>query len=180
MSRPRTLTDEVILDRLGAFLASRDGVSPWTLAEAGRQVGLTPAGLLKRFGSRQGMLVALSTRWIEQIPTGPSGGDPLVELTGWVTAKGAGGRPLIGRLTDLVADLADPVLTGLLVKGWAREREYVAELLGELDLPGLPDPAVGAAVLLDCLTGAGLRAGTGDEDHSDPQQILTTFLEVWA
>jgi AcrR family transcriptional regulator len=59
MPRPRTASDAEILE--GATRAiSRLG--PWrmTLADVAREVGLSPATLLQRFGSKRGLLLALA------------------------------------------------------------------------------------------------------------------------
>lgn len=183
MARPRVLSDDEVLDRLAAFLTDRRSVEPWTLAEAGARIGMTSAGLVKRFGSRQGLVAALSDRWVRAIPAGPvRPGDVESELLSWVTDRGASqAQPLTlaTRLAQLVGDLSDPVLAGLLVEGWRREQAYVASLLALHDLRRLPDPAQGAALLFDALCGANLRAGAGDPAHTDPERVLQSFLEVW-
>lgn len=178
------MSDDEVLDRLVDFLNGREGLRAWTLAEAGGAIGLSPAGLLKRFGSRNGLLAALSTRWVAGIPGSPRRPeDPEGELAAWVASKAEleDGRrvPLVTRLSQLVGDLADPVLAALLVEGWRRERAYVAALLTAHDLARLPDPDLAAALLLDALTGAGLRSGAGDGAQAEPQQIFETLMEAW-
>ena len=68
MVRPRRLDDDALLERVADALQQRSSLTPWTLAEIAGQVGLSPAGLLKRFGSRRGVLLALSRRWIDSVP----------------------------------------------------------------------------------------------------------------
>lgn len=58
--RLRTLSDEQVLERVGAALGQSG--SAWTLAGAAAVAGLHPATLIKRSGSRHGLLVALSRR----------------------------------------------------------------------------------------------------------------------
>jgi AcrR family transcriptional regulator len=56
--RHRTVTDAEI--QAGAARAiARVGPAALTLADVGREVGLSPATLLQRFGSKRGMLLAL-------------------------------------------------------------------------------------------------------------------------
>lgn len=57
--RPRTVTDEAILAAVHRAI-SRVGPSGLTLREVGREVGLSPATLLQRFGSKRGLLLALA------------------------------------------------------------------------------------------------------------------------
>ncbi|MEJ5914007.1 hypothetical protein WDV86_06170 [Pseudokineococcus sp. 1T1Z-3] len=47
------MTDEEVLDRISAAV----GDSPWTLTGAAQAAGLHPATLIKRFGSREGVLL---------------------------------------------------------------------------------------------------------------------------
>jgi AcrR family transcriptional regulator len=59
MPRPRTASDVEILE--GTIRAiSRVGPARLTLTEVGREVGLSPATLLQRFGSKRGLLLALA------------------------------------------------------------------------------------------------------------------------
>jgi AcrR family transcriptional regulator len=59
--RPRTVTDDEIL---AATARAMSKVPPtrFTLAEVAREVGLAPATLLQRFGSKRGLLLALSSQ----------------------------------------------------------------------------------------------------------------------
>lgn len=59
--RPRTVTDD---DILAATARAMSKVPPtrFTLADVAREVGLAPATLLQRFGSKRGLLLALSAQ----------------------------------------------------------------------------------------------------------------------
>jgi AcrR family transcriptional regulator len=59
--RPRTVTDDEIL---AATARAMSKVPPtrFTLAEVAREVGLAPATLVQRFGSKRGLLLALSSQ----------------------------------------------------------------------------------------------------------------------
>lgn len=57
--RPRTVTDEAILTAT-ATVVSRLGPARLTLADIGREVGLSPATLLQRFGSKRALLLKLA------------------------------------------------------------------------------------------------------------------------
>lgn len=59
MGRPRTASDGDILG--AAFrVVSRLGPGGLTLAEVAKEVGLSPAALVQRFGSKRGLLLALA------------------------------------------------------------------------------------------------------------------------
>jgi AcrR family transcriptional regulator len=59
--RPRTVTDD---DILAATARAMSKVPPrrFTLADVAREVGLAPATLVQRFGSKRGLLLALSAQ----------------------------------------------------------------------------------------------------------------------
>ena len=59
--RPRTVTDDEILAATGRAM-SRVPPTRFTLAEVAREVGLAPATLVQRFGSKRGLLLALSAQ----------------------------------------------------------------------------------------------------------------------
>jgi AcrR family transcriptional regulator len=58
MGRPQTVTDQEIFAATGRAVA-RVGPAKLTLALVGREVGLTAAALVKRFGSKRGLLLGL-------------------------------------------------------------------------------------------------------------------------
>jgi AcrR family transcriptional regulator len=57
--RPRTVTDDEILEA-AAHVIGRLGPTRFTLADVGERVGLSPATLLQRFGSKRGLMLALA------------------------------------------------------------------------------------------------------------------------
>jgi AcrR family transcriptional regulator len=59
--RPRTVTDDQILAATARAM-SRVPPTRFTLAEVAREVGLAPATLVQRFGSKRGLLLALSAQ----------------------------------------------------------------------------------------------------------------------
>lgn len=114
---------------------------------------LSPAGLLKRFGSRQGILVALSRKWIDSIPDSPDGQTtPGSELRRWVEQRFSPDGP-------------ERVAQGL-------------ALLGQARLPRLSDPNRGACLLFDALNGAMLRHAT-EPTAPSPAQTLDDPMETW-
>jgi AcrR family transcriptional regulator len=57
--RQRTISDEKVLEAANAAI-SRVGPAKFTLADVGRQAGLSPATLVQRFGSKRGLVLALA------------------------------------------------------------------------------------------------------------------------
>jgi AcrR family transcriptional regulator len=60
MARPRTVSDEGILAATIRAM-TRLGPVKLTLADVADEAGLSPAALIKRFGSKRGLLLAVST-----------------------------------------------------------------------------------------------------------------------
>lgn len=181
MVRPRRDHQDVLLNRIASALNRRQSLAPWTLTEIAPDAGLSPAGLLKRFGSRQGILVALSRRWIESIPEAPRHDRmPEEELRSWVSQRvtPSGVDEVARGLINLLDDLADEQLSALLAEGWAKEINYVAVLLSRSRLSRLDDQQRGARLLFDCLNGAALRRAVKPHS-SDPLTVLDDLLEAW-
>lgn len=65
--RPRTTPDAVILDAL-ARVVSRVGPAKLTLGEVAAEAGHSPAGLVQRFGSKRGLLLAFARRNAAEVP----------------------------------------------------------------------------------------------------------------
>lgn len=183
MARPRETSDAELLDRVGSVLARRESLERWSLAEVGRGAGVVPATLVKRFGSRRGLLLALSRSWVESVPADlPSGGvTPHRALYDWVAdafaPAGTRGAAVAG-IQMLLEDLADAELTELLREGWRRQLAHLARLLAAAAPPRLSDPDQAAGVLFDALTGARLRAAAGDTAPT-PTETLDLFWRAW-
>lgn len=61
MARPRTIDDDAILDA-AMRAVGRVGPGHLTLAEVASEAGLAPATVVQRFGSKRGLLLAISRR----------------------------------------------------------------------------------------------------------------------
>lgn len=184
MARPQRASDEEIVARIAHHLGSRDWpASSWSLAEVAPAAGLSPAGLVKRFGSRAGLLRALGDHWVTTIPDAPQlPGRPLEELRQFARDGFAAptAAAAIGGLGDLLADLADDSARAVLREGLERQVSYVALLVEHLALPRTGDPVRAAALLLDALHG-GLIRRSAEEDGASPtpDRTINTFLEWW-
>lgn len=176
------MTDEEVLDRIAAAV----GDSPWTLTGAAEAAGLHPSTLIKRFGSRDGVLLALSRRWVAAVPTGPAGEDPHGELVAWaasLSVRGLAPAAVLARLDMLAEDLRTPELRKLLHQGWRRQIDHLAVLVqAAVDcghLQTTTPPALVARLLLDTASGALLRAAVApNPTDADPCTAVHDLLEA--
>ena len=114
MVRPRTVTDETLLDAAAAAVAAV-GPTALTLAEIGSRVGLSPATLVQRFGSKRGLLLALARHSADALPNqlrlaagapAPAAAliDSLTSLADSITTS----AQFANHLAFLLLDLTDP------------------------------------------------------------------------
>jgi len=114
MGRPRTASDEEVLAGAARAIA-RVGPTRLTLADVGCEVGLAPATLVQRFGSKRGLMLALVRHSTLNATDGfadasASSGQPLRAVVDAMAAKTEGLTPeaLSNHLAFLQLDLADP------------------------------------------------------------------------
>ena len=182
--RPRSNTDDELLDKVSGALSAREAMGHWTLAEVGAEIGVHAATLVKRFGSKKGLLLALSRRWIDAMPTEPQTTAPLDELIAWAeeTFSHAHDRTAaVSGLNFLMRDLADDELAACLRQGWQRQADYVSSLLRTAALKNAPDPDRAGVLVVDALNGALLRASAHPHPRSahGTKTTITTLLEAW-
>lgn len=183
MARPRTLSDEQILHRVSTALEQAQ--TAWTLNGAAVAAGLHPATLIKRFGSRHGLLLALSRRWVESLPTTATTLDPHAELLAWTASISTGqdsSAQLLARMEMLGEDLRDDELRLLLHQGWSKNTTYLTDLVQRCQnhhhvTSRLPAGTI-ACLLLDTAHGGLLRATAHpDPAQARPGRTLTALLE---
>ncbi len=134
MPRPRTVDDETILDAALALI-HRDGPERLTFAALAAEVGLSPATLVQRFGTKRGLLLATSRRGLS-IWTGAfarvKARTPLATIEA-ALAEGTHGITSRAELANSVAflqlDLSDEELGALAREGALAVRRRVRELL---------------------------------------------------
>lgn len=115
MPRTRTRSDADILEAT-ARVVSRLGPARFTLADVGEEVGLSPATLLQRFGSKRGLLLAfvssstadLAREFEEARAAHPSPLDALRTALIRMTRYFEGPEALANNLAFLQQDLTDP------------------------------------------------------------------------
>ena len=155
MGRPRTIADDRLLAAAAAAIG-RHGPG-FTLADVGEEAGVAAGTLVARFGSKRGLLVAVSRG---------STARTVAAMRGAAGSRAPGGAAVraalvaaaadlddpataANHLGQLGADLADPELRAAVLEG---QKAVAAELRRLLrtarDLPGAPPPARAAETLL--------------------------------
>lgn len=186
VARPREHSDDDLLHSIASGLANASG--SWTIAEAARGAGVHPATLVKRFGSKHGVLIALSKRWQAAIPEQPRSDDCLTELHEWIKSTAAPPRERadsVAAITMLVEDLKDAELSKLLSAGWQRQLRYLSALVSGAHADGKlsrsPEPTAAATLLLDIVNGGYLRAAASSEETStvSTRSLIHELLESW-
>ena len=146
--RPRTVTDEAILQAT-ATIIGRLGPSRFTLADVGREVALSPATLVQRFGSKRGLMLALarsSAAFVDdcfaQIRADhPSPREALIVAASFMAGMVESPESLANHLAFLQIDLSDPEFHALALES------HLANLRG---YRALIEDAIEAGELADC------------------------------
>jgi AcrR family transcriptional regulator len=115
MPRPRTTSDETILDAVSRVI-SRVGPGTMTLADVAEDAGHSPAGLVQRFGSKRGLLLALARQRAAGVhaefahgrESYPSPTDALMETLAGMTHHADTPEALSHHLAFALMDLHDP------------------------------------------------------------------------
>lgn len=113
MPRPRTISDEAILDAVLA-LAQRAGPARVTFAAAAAETGLSAATLVQRFGSKRNLLLAADKRavdlWIGALDRSTAASPLARVVEGLVLAIDSVATPeqMANSLGMLQLELADP------------------------------------------------------------------------
>lgn len=152
MVRPRTVSDQDVLAG-AALVVARQGPAGATLAQVGAEVGLSAAALVKRFGSKRGMLLALARQGADVLPAR-------------ILAAGATPAP-VDALIDVLAGLAGAVRTP------EEFANHLAFLLLDLSDPEFQQITRRYASATETALAAALRAGqaSGRLVDGDPQVL---------
>jgi AcrR family transcriptional regulator len=148
--RPRTVDDAAIL-MAASRVISRVGPSRVTLADIGREIGLSPAALVQRFGSKRGLMLAMSRQAAASVDgcfaavrvAHPGPLDAFVaaalEMTRYVQTP----EEVANHLSFLQLDLSDPEFYELMRESSQRIEAGYRQLL---------DEAVASGALIRCDT----------------------------
>ncbi|WP_067137180.1 TetR/AcrR family transcriptional regulator [Microtetraspora malaysiensis] len=114
MGRPRTVSDEQVLAGAARVIA-RVGPARLTLAEVGREVGLSAATLVQRFGSKRGVLLAVAAHGADALPRRVAGAKDasapaatLIEILAEVAGTIRSSEEFANHLAFLLLDMSDP------------------------------------------------------------------------
>jgi AcrR family transcriptional regulator len=136
MPRPRTISDEAVLDAI-LELAHRVGPARVTFAAAAAEVGLSAATLVQRFGTKRGLLLAADKRgidlWVGALDRS-SAASPLARvIEGLVLAADPVATPeqMANSLAMLQLDLADPDFHTETLRGARAVRARIMRDLGD-------------------------------------------------
>jgi AcrR family transcriptional regulator len=175
VGRPRTIADDRLLAAAAAAIG-RHGPGV-TLADVAEQAGVAAGTLVARFGSKRGLLVAVSRGGTARTIAAMRGaaGSRATGAAGVRAALAAAAADLddpataANHLGQLGADLADPELRAALLEGQKAIGAELRRLLRQArDLPGAPPPARAAEALLAVWNGTLLAWSM------DPRGSLTT------
>ncbi|MFB9836815.1 TetR/AcrR family transcriptional regulator [Actinoallomurus acaciae] len=181
MARPREITDERLLDA-AALVISRLG-PVFKLADVAAEARVAVGTVAQRFGSKHGLLVAMTKAAIEQMRTGLGGeGSPVDAL---VSAYAPLDDPHTAahHLAQLAFDLADEELRGLMAEFYAVMEAQVAVLVrrakDEGRLGEAPPSEVAARILTAAADGTAVhwsarpRGGLKERMKADLDAIVT-------
>jgi AcrR family transcriptional regulator len=136
--RPRKASDDEVFAAAGRVM-SRCAPAQWTLADIAAEAGLTAGALVQRFGSKRGLLVALTAHAAAGTPEAfarlrAAHRTPLAALTAYADAMAAMGESpggLAHHLGYLQLDLADADLRRNVLAQARAARAEVRALLDE-------------------------------------------------
>jgi AcrR family transcriptional regulator len=152
--RPRKASDADIMAAAHRVM-SRLGPAQWTLADIAGEAGLTAGALVQRFGSKRGLLVALTGKVAESVPEmfallRATQRSPLAVIRAYaecMAQMGDSPRALAHHLAYLQLDLTDPDLhkhvraqasaTRLALRGLLEEAVLAGELAPDVDTAAL-------------------------------------------
>lgn len=164
--RPRSLDDAAIL-QAAVEVMGRTGPARLTLALVAREVGLAPATLVQRFGSKRGLLLALAEHTakdtealFERVRAAHiSSLAALTTLVVEVWSALAAPEVFANHLAFLCADLADAEFRGLALASQQAQNRHIAALLDHAKDAGALHPGTDIAAL--AATVQAIAAGCG-------------------
>ncbi|WP_156754639.1 TetR/AcrR family transcriptional regulator [Actinokineospora pegani] len=162
MARPKTITDEHLLDAAFTVLGQ---VGPgFTLAQIARGAQVSVGTVAGRFGSKQGLLAALTERTTTRVVAGmraarAAAPDPVAAVRAAAVATFAelgDADSAANHLRNLGVDLSDPRLTELLGQHLAALETELLAAVSAADLPSAPPPELAARVLFSLVNGVSI------------------------
>jgi AcrR family transcriptional regulator len=152
MPRPRTISDEAILDAVLA-LAHRVGPARVTFAAAAAEAGLSAATLVQRFGTKRELLLAADKRgidlWVGALDSSTAASPLARVVEGLVLAVAPDTTPelMANSVAMLQLDLADPDFHAETLRGARAVRARIAHDLAAALQAGELRPGTDVAAL---------------------------------
>ena len=148
MARPRVIDDERLLAAAQA-LVGEVGPAAFTLQRVAERSGVSAATLIKRFGSKQQLFLALNRRWVDSITPALEAaeagcGTPLARLRAaalWGFDDLDSPANTANQLATLALDLQDDAMRELLAEGWLIVEEHLTRLAADAIAAGELGPA---------------------------------------
>ncbi|MDI6105962.1 TetR family transcriptional regulator [Actinoplanes sp. NEAU-A12] len=188
MARPRTVSDAAILTA-AAHAVAQVGPANVTLAQIGDRAGLTAAALVRRFGSKERLLLALAREAAEAVPARLAAARaaeyPLAALIDALVAMAAGVRSATAfthHLAFLLMDLSVPEFQQVTRKYAAGVEAAIDEVLqaataaGELE-PERVDHETAEAIHA-AYNGALITWGMAGHDGSPAEHVRRHLLRA--
>lgn len=181
MARPRTVSDEVILDAALVVMQRGGGPEALTFAAAAKAVGLSPAALVQRFGTRPQLLRAALLRLWDALDARTEAADAeasetpegAISMLVALSTRSVEIDDYVEGLSLLREDLRDPQLRAR-GAAWGR---VLAEALGRRLTD---DPArQGMLGRLMASQWQGAQIWWAFSRDADPEQAIEAELRVW-
>ena len=140
MARPKLISDEAVLEA-AVRVMMRTGPADFTLAEAGREAGVSAATLLQRFGDKQTLIVRALTQdvagFIRRLDDAPrtAGREAVLDLFWLITPDTDDAEAFADQLPWLREDFRHPELNLLSREMFTALRAAIAERLPRLHIP---------------------------------------------
>ncbi|MGH3496120.1 MAG: TetR/AcrR family transcriptional regulator [Nocardioidaceae bacterium] len=193
MARPREIDDESLLAAAQELLFEQ-GPTAFTLQKSASRAGASAATLIKRFGSKRELLLALNRRWVASIVPGITAAteahqEPMARLRAaatWGFSDLDSADNAANQLATLALDLQDASMQELLAQGWRMIEDHLAGLARDaIDagaLSGHPPAAHVARILLATGEGTSLTwcVAPAGSLVSRVEADLDTLLASWA
>lgn len=192
MARPVETEDDELLDAADRVLMTQ-GPSAFTLAKAAQRGGVSAATLIKRFGSKEGLFLRLSQRWVASLDgllqdSAAAYVSPLARLR----AVALHSYPDLDhpataskQLAALAVDLQNDDMRELLHDGWGHVRRHLerhaADAVSAGELTGCPPPEQLARIIFTAMEGGCLSWSVHPEGSLVARlgDDLDALLEAW-
>ncbi|MEV6848784.1 TetR family transcriptional regulator [Actinoplanes sp. NPDC051411] len=175
MARPRTVTDEAILAAAARAVAAT-GPADVTLAHVGAGAGLTAAALLRRFGSKRGLLLALARHGATTLPAHLGAAHDVDDLVERLAGMAAGMRDPVefaNHLAFLLLDVSDPEFRAI-------SRDYTAAVEAAIGrVAGASNARAVHAAYNGALLTWGMAGGDGDPAEDVRDQLRRVLGKGW-